>query len=84
MTFQIDAIYDGGVLRPLEPLDLLDQTRVTLYVEPNSEQVSAQALADQQAALDALRKTIDALPQHRNNDGWSVRQHDDLLYDELQ
>ena len=79
MTFQIDAIYDGGVLRPLEPLDLLDQTRVTLYFEPNSGQVSAEVLAAQQAALDALRKTIDALPQHRNHDGWPVRQHDELF-----
>jgi predicted DNA-binding antitoxin AbrB/MazE fold protein len=59
MTFQIDAIYDGGVLRPLEPLNLLDQTRVTLYVEPSSEQVSAEVLAAQQAAGRARRTSKD-------------------------
>ena len=33
MSQQIDAIYDNGVLRPLVPLSLPDQSRVTLIVE---------------------------------------------------
>jgi hypothetical protein len=41
-------------------------------------------LAKQQAALDELRKAAHEIPQKRNNDGWSVRQHDECLYDRLQ
>jgi predicted DNA-binding antitoxin AbrB/MazE fold protein len=80
MTIQVDAIYDGGVLKPLEPLALPDQSQVRIIVcaaEPPDE---AEKLAAQKAALAEMRKVIDALPQVNNNDGWSVRQHDELLY----
>ena len=33
MSQQVDAIYDSGVLRPLEPLALPDQARVKLTIE---------------------------------------------------
>jgi predicted DNA-binding antitoxin AbrB/MazE fold protein len=33
MSEQIDAIYDGGVLKPVVPLSLHDQARVTLTIE---------------------------------------------------
>jgi predicted DNA-binding antitoxin AbrB/MazE fold protein len=86
MTFQIDAIYDGGVLKPLQPLALPDRSRVTLTVAEiaSSSAASSSELAEQQAALDELRRAVDAIPQTRNNDGWSARDHDKLLYDELQ
>jgi predicted DNA-binding antitoxin AbrB/MazE fold protein len=89
MSQQIDAIYDNGMLRPLEPLALPDQARVKLTVEaePATPQVETDAqkaeqevLAKQKAALEQLRREIEQIPQHRNNDGWSVRQHDELLY----
>ncbi len=91
MSQHIDAIYDNGVLRPLEPLSLPDQTRVKLTLDAElraptsgsqseSDEEDADVLAKQQAALDELRRKVDQLPQHRNHDGWSVRQHDDLLY----
>lgn len=80
MTYQIEAIYDGGVLKPLEPIALTDQTRVKLIIEPESTAEPADRLAAQKAALKRLWDDIDRLPQHVNNDGWSVRQHDELLY----
>jgi predicted DNA-binding antitoxin AbrB/MazE fold protein len=80
MTQQIDAIFDNGVLRPLVPLHIPDQTRVKVTVEAPVEPEPAGKLAAQKAALRALWQEIDKLPQHRNNDGWSVRQHDELLY----
>jgi predicted DNA-binding antitoxin AbrB/MazE fold protein len=33
MSQQVDAIYESGVLRPLEPLALPDQARVKLTIE---------------------------------------------------
>ncbi len=80
MTHQIDAIFDYGVLRPLIPLHFPDQTRVKVTVEAPSDSEPADKLAAQKAALRALWRELDNLPQHRNNDGWSVRQHDELLY----
>ena len=93
MSQQIDAIYDNGVLKPLVPLAFPDKARVKLTVEAESSALSESAaevgtnlspdsevLAKQQAALDELRRAVDKLPQTRNNDGWSVRQHDELLY----
>lgn len=90
MSQHIDAIYDNGMLRPLEPLSLPDQARVKLTVEAersltpqdhaNAKRVESEVLAKQQAALEELRLKIEQIPQHQNNDGWSVRQHDELLY----
>ena len=89
MTLQIAAIYDNGVFRPLEPLALADQAHVKLTVNDTANPrieaepslaVDPKVLAAQQAALEELRRAIDKVPQHKNNDGWSVRQHDELLY----
>jgi predicted DNA-binding antitoxin AbrB/MazE fold protein len=80
MSQHIDAIYDNGMLRPLAPLVLPDQTRVKLTVEAEQPSEDAEKLAKQKAALEAMFQEIDKLPQHLNNDGWSVRQHDELLY----
>jgi predicted DNA-binding antitoxin AbrB/MazE fold protein len=33
MSEQIDAIYDGGVLKPIVPLSLPDKARVTLTID---------------------------------------------------
>lgn len=49
-------------------------------VQADADKVEAEVLAKQKAALEELRREIDKLPQHHNNDGWSVRQHDELLY----
>jgi predicted DNA-binding antitoxin AbrB/MazE fold protein len=85
MTYHIDAIYDNGVLKPLEPLILPDQSRVKVTVEATEAPAAApDVLAKQQAALQSMWSELDRVPQHQNNDSWSVRDHDQLLYDELQ
>ncbi|MEX2168861.1 MAG: antitoxin family protein [Pirellulales bacterium] len=75
MIQPMDAIYDNGVLKPLEPLALSDQARVKLTVDAEPVTEPADKLAKQKAALRELWEEIDKLPQHHNNDGWSVRQH---------
>ena len=80
MTQHIDAIYDNGVLKPLEPLALPDQARVKLTVDAEPVTEPADKRAKQKAALRKLWEEIDKLPQHKNNDGWSARQHDEVLY----
>jgi hypothetical protein len=49
-------------------------------VQADADKVEAEVLAKQKAALEELRREIEQIPQHRNNDGWSVRQHDEILY----
>lgn len=82
MTQQIDAIYENGVLMPLVPLELPDKARVKLTLELQPECFVSEKLASQKAALRQLWHELDQLPQTRNDDGWSVRQHDELLYGE--
>ncbi len=72
MTTQLDAIYENGVFRPLQPIQLDEHRRVTLTIE--TEAGNNTAMADQvyfalptdrwQAfcdALDAEPKNIPAL-----------------------
>jgi predicted DNA-binding antitoxin AbrB/MazE fold protein len=80
MSQQIDAIYDDGVFKPLVPLSLPDKAHVTLTVDAPTESKPADKLAAQKAASRACWQELDKLPQHHNNDGWSARQHDELLY----
>jgi predicted DNA-binding antitoxin AbrB/MazE fold protein len=81
MTYQVDAIYDNGVLRPLAPLALADQAQVKLTIVASEPPASAQdVIASQKAALEELDRAIQALPRTGRNDNWSVRRHDELLY----
>ena len=82
MTRHVDAIFANGVFKPLEPLMLPEQARVRLTVESEAQRDDPKAIIEQQAALERLFQAIDRLPQHRNNDGWSARRHDELLYRE--
>jgi predicted DNA-binding antitoxin AbrB/MazE fold protein len=85
MTYQFDAIFDNGVFKPLEPVVLPDQSRVRVTVEAaQSEASEHDVIAKQQAAIKELWAELAKAPQHQNKDGWSVRDHDKLLYDELQ
>lgn len=82
MNVQVDAIYDNGVLRPLTPLLLPDQSRVTVTVGVN---VVAQAESEAEVearrqAINKLFEDIDKLPQPPNHDGWSAKDHDEVLY----
>ena len=51
MVHNIHAIYDHGVLRPLEPLELPEGARVHLRVEEQVEQRSTDASTDEPPTL---------------------------------
>ena len=86
MSHEIRAIFEKGVLRPLEPLDIPDGARVHLHVEEdhlNSQslvQATPAELQRQQDALQAMLREVDGLPQTPRNDGISGRDHDRILY----
>ena len=73
MTKQVEAVYEQGRLRPLEPLELPEGTRLRIVVmtseETNAQGSSAEALAE-----------IAALPLEGASDHFSGRDHDSVLY----
>ena len=57
MTIHLDAVYEQGVLRPLEPLTLAEHQRVRVTVEEQKRSLSwesAEQLDDCRAELDWL------------------------------
>jgi predicted DNA-binding antitoxin AbrB/MazE fold protein len=74
MTKQIKAVYEDGVLRPVQPIELPEGERLDLILitrdatQPNNGN-SAKSLAE-----------IAALPLEGPSDGFSGREHDRVLY----
>jgi predicted DNA-binding antitoxin AbrB/MazE fold protein len=57
MMRQINAVYEGGVLRPLEPLDLAENEQVVITVAHNGPDDSID-----REYLDDLRKRLEGAP----------------------
>jgi len=90
MGEELQAIYEKGVLRLLEPLDLPEQTPVHVMVigslagaQP-SPSATAEELDRQRQALDSLRARISTIPQSAATDDLSGRDHDAILYGQNQ
>jgi predicted DNA-binding antitoxin AbrB/MazE fold protein len=73
MTKEIEAIYEQGKIRPLQPLELPEGARLDLIVitheEPKTNGNAAEILAE-----------IAALPLEGSSDGFAGREHDSILY----
>jgi predicted DNA-binding antitoxin AbrB/MazE fold protein len=74
MTQIVDAIYEGGLLRPIQPLDLKERQCVELHVRPLADRAEGQAdgctgvlpqmestAIARQAALDEFFREADAM-----------------------
>lgn len=70
---EIEAVYEQGMIRPLEPLELPEGTRLNLIVitndQPKTNRISAEILAE-----------IAALPLEGPSDSFAGREHDSILY----
>ena len=73
MTKEIEAVYEHGLIRPLQPLELPEGARLDLIVitheQPKANGNTAEILAE-----------IAALPQEGANDDFGGREHDSILY----
>ena len=73
MTKEIEAVYEHGMIRPLEPLKLPEGTRldviVITYEQPDTNGDAAEILAE-----------IAALPLEGSTDAFTGREHDSILY----
>ena len=86
MSRTVPAIYDAGVFRPLQPVDLARGTHVEVQVPtaPSSEstaELSPEELARPQAAIEEMLAEIERLPIEGPDDGFSGRDHDKDLYE---
>lgn len=73
MNKEIEAVYERGVIRPLQPLELPEGARLDLIVITNEED------KDNGNAAKILAE-IAALPLESSNDDFSGREHDTILY----
>lgn len=72
MSFEIQAIFENGVLRPLTPLVLADQEQVTLTVKQNEHtEDDADVVARQRTALAKMLAEISALPDEPLKDNFA-------------
>lgn len=86
MNHLIRAVFDSGVFRPLEPVELAEGTQVQVQVQvphtsgESSDELSPEELARQQTAIREFIAEMEALPPQGPDDGFSGRDHDKILY----
>lgn len=80
MTYLTDAIYEGGVLRPLSPLDLSENEVVSLSISTTAETSPATEAEKQRSILSAFVAKMESWPDQAPQDGLSNRDHDKLIY----
>ncbi len=73
MTITTEAIYEQGVLRLLEPMSLVDGTRVEIII------VSSTPTPENDNPADILA-AIAAMPLENQEGEFSGRDHDQVLY----
>jgi predicted DNA-binding antitoxin AbrB/MazE fold protein len=73
MTKQIEAVYENGVLRPVHPINVPEGEHLQLIVITRRE---TQHNGDAAVSL----AEIAALPIEGDNDAFSGRDHDTVLY----
>lgn len=83
----LQVIYENGVLRPLQPLDLAEGTKlevvmIELAPASTSSALSAQDSVDEAAYAEFLSQldSIAALPLQSTPQPYTARDHDAILY----
>ena len=80
MTRSFPAVYDAGVFRPLEPVDLAQGTHVELKLELATAP-GAIVLADEtNKSWNEYLDRMESLPDNSPDDGLTNRDHDRIIY----
>lgn len=77
MNLMVEAIYEDGVLKPTQAIALPEGTYVSVVITPTETASEAETPAETPAEILA---EIAALPMASNNQGFSNRDHDSVLY----
>jgi predicted DNA-binding antitoxin AbrB/MazE fold protein len=73
MTKEIEAVYEHGLIRPLQPLDLPEGARLDVIVITHDQHKANGNAAE-------ILAEIAALPLEGSNDAFSGSEHDSILY----
>jgi predicted DNA-binding antitoxin AbrB/MazE fold protein len=73
MTKEIEAVYEKGIIRPLEPLELPEGARLDVIVITHEQAKTNGNTAEMLAE-------IAALPLEGSSDAFAGREHDSILY----
>jgi predicted DNA-binding antitoxin AbrB/MazE fold protein len=83
MSQEFDAIYERGVFRPLDRVNLPEQTKVHLQIQEAAEGAPA-PLADEGSAQKAVLREVlgwvHSRPSFPTDESSSARDHDRILY----
>jgi predicted DNA-binding antitoxin AbrB/MazE fold protein len=82
MTHEFRAIFEHGILRPLDPISLVENDVVTVVVQSNGSQIEqskVEGAKQKQNLMDALAEA-NRLPLESSDDGFSGADHDSVLY----
>jgi predicted DNA-binding antitoxin AbrB/MazE fold protein len=81
MLQNFQAIYENGVLRPLEPLALPENQPVWVSVSAVASE-SSERIAAQRRAIETLDRALSSVPDRSPSDGITASDHDQILYGE--
>jgi predicted DNA-binding antitoxin AbrB/MazE fold protein len=79
-VIQTEAIYEGGVLRPLSPLDLPEHGIVSLSISPVATTTAQDEVAHQRGVLLAYVESVESRDRAVPLDALTNRDHDRLIY----
>ena len=85
MSQPFQAVFEHGVLRPLEPLDLPENQLVSISIVneaavPQTVEALQKMSAEEKQAVLALLDKMEQMPQKSPADDFSQRDHDRVIY----
>lgn len=80
MSRTIPAIFDAGVFRPLEPVDLAQGTQVELQLRLPVSAVDKEGDEVTKCAWSDYLDRMESLPDSSPRDGLTNRDHDRIIY----
>ena len=80
MSRTILAIFDAGVFRPLEPVDLAEGTQVVVQVQGSMLPLSDEVDEETRRAWHKYLDRMESLPDNSPRDGLTNRDHDRVIY----
>lgn len=82
MSYDVEAVFDDGVFRPLVPIAIPNGQQVRLHVEERAAEDGAEIIAQRKAAIAEFLRLAEELPPEGPDDGFSGADHDRVLYGE--
>lgn len=80
MSRTISAIFNAGVFRPLEPVNLAEGTKVELQLQVLTSPAADKVDEETRKAWHEYLDRMESLPDNSPRDGLTNRDHDRIIY----